>query len=257
MEYTIKRLAEISGVSRRTLRYYDEVGLLKPVRSLSSGYRIYSQKEVERLQQILFYRALGVSLRDIHRIITLPNFNEIESLKEHHKKLLEKERQIHLLIRNVEKTIETKERKRTMSDKEKFEGFKKNLVDENERKYGQEIRQLYGNDIVEKSNEKLKKMNQEDYETAKKIDNELMSTLKEAMQNGNPASEIAQKAADLHRQWLSFYWSHYSKVAHAELVRMYVTDHRFSDFYDQKQLGTAKFLRDAVLVYTGKIKGKN
>ena len=75
MKYTIKKLAELAGVSTRTLRYYDEIGLLKPCRVNSSGYRIYGQKEVDLLQQILLYRSLDMKLEDIHDIISNPNFD--------------------------------------------------------------------------------------------------------------------------------------------------------------------------------------
>ena len=68
MEYTVQKLGKMAGVSTRTLRYYDEIGILKPARINSSGYRIYGQAEVDRLQQILFYRELGVSLENIKDI---------------------------------------------------------------------------------------------------------------------------------------------------------------------------------------------
>jgi DNA-binding transcriptional MerR regulator len=132
--------------STRTLRYYDEIGILKPARINSSGYRIYGQKEVDRLQQIMFYRELGVSLENIKDIVTSPSFDGAAALKEHHEKLLEKRNQLDLLIANVEKTIALTEGRINMSDKEKFEGFKKNMIDENEKKYGKEIREKYGRD---------------------------------------------------------------------------------------------------------------
>lgn len=72
MEYTIQKLSQLAGISTRTLRYYDEIGLLKPDRINSSGYRIYGATEVDRLQQILFYRELGVKLDSIKEIITSP-----------------------------------------------------------------------------------------------------------------------------------------------------------------------------------------
>lgn len=137
-----------------------------------------------------------------------------------------------------------------MSNEEKFEGFKKRLINENEEKYGQEIRELYGKEAIKKSNEKVKNMSKEEHERMTNIEDELMKTLQDAMQTGNPAGELAQKAADLHRQWLSFYWGSYNKEAHAGLVRMYVTDERFKQYYDKNQPGTAEFLRDAVLKYT-------
>ncbi|MNR35357.1 HTH-type transcriptional activator TipA [compost metagenome] len=73
----------------------------------------------------------------------------------------------------------------------------------------------------------------------------------EAFKTGDPRGELAQKAADLHKQWLTYYWSHYSKEAHAGLAQMYVDDERFKAHYDEKQPGTAEFLRDAILTYTG------
>lgn len=251
MEYTVQKLGVIAGVSTRTLRYYDEIGILKPARINSSGYRIYGENEVNILQQILFYRELGVSLESIKEILTSPDFNGIKALLEHREKLLEKRKQLDLLILNVDKSIESAEGKIFMSDKEKFEGFKQNLVDENEKKYGKEIREKYGNEAVNKSNNKLKNMSQEDYEKITALEKEVIITLKEAFKTGNPASELAQKAADLHRQWLSFYWDKYSKEAHAGLAQMYVDDERFTAYYDKEQPGTAAFLRDAVLIYTG------
>ncbi len=94
MEYTIQKLGQLAGISTRTLRYYDEIGILKPARINSSGYRIYGQKEVDLLQQILFYRALDIELDTIKKIITAPGFDGIRALGEHHTKLLEKRKQL-------------------------------------------------------------------------------------------------------------------------------------------------------------------
>src|SRR5690606_1876664 len=109
MEYTVQKLAKLAGVSTRTLRYYDEIGILKPARINSSGYRIYGQAEVDKLQQILFYRELGVQLESIKEILSSPSFHAVNALKEHRAKLLEKRQQLDLLIANVDKTIASKE----------------------------------------------------------------------------------------------------------------------------------------------------
>ncbi|MBB6216118.1 DNA-binding transcriptional MerR regulator [Anaerosolibacter carboniphilus] len=251
MEYTVQKLGQIAGVSTRTLRYYDEIEILKPARINSSGYRIYSQREVDRLQQILFYRELGVSLEKIKDIVTAPSFDGTKALREHREKLLEKRAQLDLLIANVDKTIALTEGRIKMTDKEKFEGFKQKMIDENEKKYGEEIREKYGEDAVNKSNEKVKNMTQEEYEEVTRLAEQVMETLAEAFKTGDPASELAQKAADLHKRWLTYYWSEYSKEAHAGVAQMYVDDERFRAFYDKEQPGTAEFLRDAILIYTG------
>lgn len=105
MEYTIKKLSELAGVSRRTLRYYNEIGILKPARINSSGYRIYGEKEIDTLQQILFYRELDFNLDSIKEIIQSLNFDEVNALKQHYSQLLARRQQIDDLIYNVEKTI--------------------------------------------------------------------------------------------------------------------------------------------------------
>jgi DNA-binding transcriptional MerR regulator len=248
----VQKLAELAGISTRTLRYYDEFGILKPARINSSGYRIYGRTEVDLLQQILFYRELGLSLERIKAIMTEPSFDGAKALREHHDKLLEKRHQLDLLIANVEKTLAQKEGRNTMSDTEKFEGFKQKLVDDNEKKYGQEIREKYGDDTINQSNQKLKGMTEEQYAAIQQLEEEMFETLLQAMEHGDPASVLAQKSADLHREWLSFYWNSYSKEAHAGVAQLYVDDERFTEYYDKRRPGLAAFLRDAVHVYTGK-----
>ncbi|MDD3169536.1 MAG: MerR family transcriptional regulator [Eubacteriales bacterium] len=251
MEYTIQKLGQLAGVSTRTLRYYDEIGILKPARINSSGYRIYGQKEIDLLQQILFYRALEVDLETIKKIMTAPEFDGIRALNEHHDRLLEKRKQLDRLVENVEKTIASTEGRIKMSNQEKFEGFKKRIVEDNEKKYGEEVRTKYGNEAADNSNQRVLNMTQEEYEKAEMLAAEIETTLAEALGTGDPASEKAQKAVDLHRQWLCLYWDEYSKEAHAGLGNMYVEDERFKAYYDKAQPGTAEFLRDAILVYTG------
>jgi len=251
MEYTVKELAELAGVTGRTIRYYDQIGILKPARITEPGYRVYSSREVDLLQQILFYRELGVELNEIKAIVTDPSFDRMKALYEHREKLLSKRRELDLLIANVERTIAAQERGIIMSDKEKFEGFKQRLVAENERKFGKEVREKYGDEAVERSNQAFKNMTEEQYAEFTKLGEELMETLKQAFASGDPGSPLAQKAAEMHRKWLTFTWGSYNKEAHAGVAQLYVEDPRFTAYYDQHQPGLAKFLRDAVLIYTG------
>ncbi len=251
MEYTVQKLSKIAGVSTRTLRYYDEIGILKPARINSSKYRIYGQAEVDRLQQILLYRELGVDLSTIQQLLNSEDFDETVALKEHLSKLLAKQHQLGLLIKNVEKTIQSREGRIKMQDNEKFVGFKNKLIEENEAKYGKEIREKYGDETVEASNQKFMNLSKEQYEAFEKLGEEVLTTLEEAFATGDPAGELAQKAAQLHKEWLTYTWSSYSKEAHAGLAQMYVEDERFTAYYDKKQPGMAAFLRDAILIYTG------
>lgn len=251
MEYTVQKLGKLAGISTRTLRYYDEIEILKPARINSSGYRIYSQKEVDLLQQILFYRELGVNLENIKQILSSPSFDSTSALKEHREKLLAKRKQLDMLIANVDKTIAATEGRSKMSDNEKFEGFKKQMISDNEIKYGKEIREKYGNEQVNASYSKFKNMTKEDYNKLEILSANVIETLKEAFKTNDPSSAIAQKAAKLHKEWLSYSWNSYSKEAHAGLAQMYVDDERFTAYYDKEQPGLAKFLRDAIFIYTG------
>lgn len=255
MEYTVQGLAKLAGITGRTIRYYDEQGLLKPARINSSGYRIYGPAEIDLLQQILFYRELGFSLQQIKKIITDENFDKTQALKEHRERLLAKREQLDELINTVEKSIAQAEGKGIMSDQEKFEGFTKRLIEENEAKYGKEVREKYGDETVDQSNTKLLKMTEAEYAELTDLDRQIKELLEQAMNEGAaPSSELGQKIADLHRQWICYYWPTYSKEAHAGLAEMYVADPRFTAYYDQKQPGTANFLKEAILCYTGKAK---
>jgi DNA-binding transcriptional MerR regulator len=139
MDYTINELSKISGISTRALRYYDQIGLLVPERIISNGYRIYSVKEVDILQQILFYRELGVSLDEIKKLINAPDYDKEKSLQIHLVSLLNKQKQIAVLINNVRKTIASLKGATVMSDKEKFEGFTIAAVIGQANKSGTEI----------------------------------------------------------------------------------------------------------------------
>ncbi|MBC2171175.1 MerR family transcriptional regulator [Listeria booriae] len=252
MEYTVQKLAKLAGVSTRTLRYYDEIGILKPARINSSGYRIYGQNEVDRLQQILFYREMNVGLDKIKAILEQPDFDETEALKTHRAQLLDKRKQLDELIRNVEKSIAHSERRITMTNQEKFEGFKQKMIDENEEKYGTEIREKYGDDKINKSNAKLKGMSEAEMERVNRLAETILAELAEAFETGDPAGDKAQEVAAMHKEWLSTYWDTYSKEAHAGLAQMYVDDERFTAYYDKDQPGLAAFLRDAIVIFTSK-----
>lgn len=249
MEYTINKLAKLAGISTRALRYYDELGLLSPARVSSNGYRIYGQKEIDRLQQILFYRELGVSLEEIRNILASKDFDGLSALESHLTALLARREQLNLLVANVEKTIKTMKGEMIMSDQEKFEGFLQKLVDHNEHQYGEEARAKYGDERVNRSNAKVLNMSKEQFTELERLTEDLNETLKAAFEQGDPASELAQKACELHKKWLCFYWDDYNKEAHKGVTQMYVDDPRFTAYYDKIAPGCATFLRDAVAIY--------
>lgn len=251
MEYTIQKMARLAGVSTRTLRYYDQIALLKPARINSSGYRIYGPAEVDLLQQILFYRELDLNLEQIKGIIHSSGFDPAKALAEHRLKLIRKREQLDSLIANVEKTIGSGKGKSIITDREKFEGFKKKLIEDNEARYGSEVRSKYGDEKVDQANQRIMKMSEKESEAVALLAEEIFKNLDEAFKTGDPSGPEAQKTADLHRQWLTFFWGGYSKEGHSGLAEMYVDDERFRAYYDRGQPGKTEFLRDAILIYTG------
>lgn len=250
MEYSINKLAQLSGVTTRTLRYYDQIGLLSPAR-ISNGYRIYGKKEVDILQQILFFRELGVGLKEIAEILNDPEFDREKALESHLSALMQKKSQLEILIGNVTKTISELKGETVMSEKEKFEGFKNKMIAENEAKYGSEIRRKYGDDVVNASYDKVKGMDADKMRRAEELSKCINETLYEAFVKGNPESETAQRVCEMHKEWLIMFWSEgmYSKEAHKALSDTYVEDERFRAYYDNIAPGCAQFLRDAIHIY--------
>lgn len=249
MEYSINKLSKMAGVSTRTLRYYDEIGLLTPQRVTESGYRVYGELQVDALQQILFYRALGVELLKIKEFLYADDFDKTKSLESHLIALLEKRAQLDALIQNASRTISAMKGETTMTDKEKFEGFKQKMLEENERKYGTELEEKYGRDRIDASNARIKEMTFERYSEAEQLEAEIETALTVALQDGNPAGELAQKVCALHEKWLRVYNPQYTKEYHREMGELYVADERFTAYYDKIAPGCAIFLRDAITIY--------
>lgn len=251
MEYTVNHLAKLSGVSTRTLRYYDKIGLLKPLRIGSNGYRIYGDEQIDLLQQILFYRNLDFCLEDIKSIVTAPDFDREQALADHLIMLEARRQQMELLIQNVKKTMASMKGEAVMNDAEKFEGFKKDLIKENEETYGQEVRSRYGDHTIDTSNAKLAGMTPAQWNEAQQLEETIGRLLTEAIQTANPASPIAQELCETHKIWLTMFWpdNTYTKEAHLALAKGYVTDPRFKAYYDKIVTGGAEFLRDALTIY--------
>lgn len=249
--YSIQELSKLAGVSTRTLRYYDEIGLLRPARSSSSGYRLYGTQEVDQLQMILFYRALDFELRAIARILKEPDFNQMRALYDQKDKLEKKRQQLSELIGVIDLTIASREGGANMTDTEKFKAFKKGWVDENHEKYGEEVTKRYGVDAVKASNDKLMGLSEEQFKAQETLQEAFFQILMEAFREGSPSGELGQKAAAMHKEWLSYFWPEYTPEAHYGLATLYVEDNRFRAYYDDRQKGLAEFLKEAIRRFTG------
>lgn len=247
MEYSIRELSELAGVSARTLRYYEEIGLLKPSRVSDAGYRYYDSKEVAVLQQILFYRERGFALKTIQKIIYDKEFDMLEAMEEHLLELEKQRENTETLIRTVKKTIQSMKGECKMTDREKFEALKEKAVHANEEAYGVEIRKKYGDDLVDKSNRKVLNMTEVQWERFMELEKEILRRLEECVKKGiAPDSEEAKEIVAMHKEWLYMTWKQYNVEAHKGVAAMYVADERFTKYYDRNITGCAKFLSEAV-----------
>ena len=235
--YTIKEMAELAGVSARTLRYYDTIDLLKPAYTNEAGYRFYGEREVDLLQQILFYRERGMDLQSIQNIIYKEDFNTLAAMEDHLKGLETKKKHIDSLICLVRRSILSMKGEEQMTDSEKFQAFKESVVRKHEEMYGE----------IDAAQQKILNMSEEEYERFQSLGNEIKERLKEAVQNGiSPESDEAGRIVTLHKEWLGMTWKKYTEEAHKAIANMYIADERFKLLYDQEVAGCAEFLEKAV-----------
>ena len=250
MAYSIKKIADLAGVTTRTLRYYDEIGLLTPAGIGENGYRYYDQGNLMRLQQILFFRELDVPLDDILLIMSQPDFNLVGALESHRTALKKRATRLEKLIKTVDQTINTIEGESTMKEQEMFEGF-------DETKYEEEARQRWGHTPqYAESRRKWASYSKEQKQAIKEEGGQFALRMVTTNPNAKPDDPDVQAAIG---EYLA-YFNKYFYACDAEFLRnlsdMWVADERFAINYERIREGGAKFLRDAVYIFADRMKGK-
>lgn len=236
----IKELATISHVSVRTLHHYDNIGLLTPSTTSQAGYRIYSDENIEALQQILFYKELGFSLKSIKEIIQNPLFNRQEAMESHLKSLVEKKERMNSMIDTLEKSIAAMKGEKTMSNEDKFKGFEFNT-----KHYEEEAIERWGEKKVASTNKNWSQSNQDKF-------NAIYFKLA-AIRHLKPDSNEAQEGI---KEWYDYLNTvgDYSLESFNGLGLMYVEDERFKKNIDQFGEGLAQFMMKAMAVYSDRNK---
>ncbi len=247
MNYTVQQLSRLTGLTPRTLRYYDDIGLLRPKRREENDYRLYGEADVVRLHRILRYREMGLALEEIGHMLEVGGEREI--LERH---LLRLEQEGQRLREQMEKTRFALIEKEQGEEPVDFETMKQQVLRENEECYGAEIREKYGKDAVEESDRRITGMSQEQWDAAGAAEEAYLKKLKDALTRGDPGCEAAREACRLHLEWLRFYWDTARCVpaAHKGVVLMYDQDERFRSYYEEKAgRGCAAFFGKAILAY--------
>ncbi|PPA70756.1 MerR family transcriptional regulator [Jeotgalibacillus proteolyticus] len=243
MAYKVKEVANLVGISVRTLHHYDEIDLLKPDQISEAGYRLYSEEDLAVLQQILFFRELDFPLKKIKDIITNPDFDQEEALHLHRSMLLEKRSRLDQLLASIDKTILHMKGEIRMSQKEKFEGF-----DFSSNPYEQEARNRWGDKAVDESNQKISNLTKGEQKNMKEEMNHLFIRMA-AIRHLRADSSEAQALMDEWFTWLNKMGT-YSKEGFKGLGQLYVDDPRFTKNIDQFGEGLSLFLRDAMAFYS-------
>jgi DNA-binding transcriptional MerR regulator len=248
MNYTVKQLAKLAGISVRTLHYYDEIGILKPSYVKDNGYRCYEEKELIRLQQILFFRELEFSLEKIKRAMEAPHFNPLAAMKDQRKLLELKKHRIERLLQTIDQTTASLKGGDYMSDDAKYSAFN----DPTYQKYKDEVEERWGNtDAYKQSRERVGKMSKADLDRVKAEGEEIARTTAELMQKGfsYDSPEVQKQVDRFYKHLQNFYDPSYEMFK--GLGQMYVDDPRFTKVYEDRADGFSLFMRDAMAHYAG------
>ena len=249
MTYTIKQIAELAGVTTRTLRYYDEIGLLNPASTGDNGYRYYDQGSLLTLQQILFFREVDVPLGEIQDIMAQPDFDLASALERHRKALQARAARLEALIETVDQTIAALEGEWTMNNKDYFEGF-------DESKYQAEAEERWGNSPqYTQSMKRWKSFTDVQKKAIKEKGGEITRRMVGEDPGLSPDDPSVQTAVGDYYAYLTEYFYECDVEFLRNLADMWVQDPRFAKNYDRIREGGAKFVRQAVNIYCDQHKG--
>jgi DNA-binding transcriptional MerR regulator len=242
--YTVSQLAQIAGVSVRTLHYYDEIGLLQPSDRSPAGYRLYRHPELMRLQQILLYRELDLPLVDIRAMLEAPDFDAIETLHSHRASLMARRERLEEVIETVDRTIhQLTEGQMSMKDEELFAAF----TPERTKRYRKEARQRWGEENVQESEERLRKLPKDEWQKiqaeGERIAEELAGYL-----DRQPDDDEVQVMIARHHAWIENFYPAPAEV-YRGLGQMYIEHPEFRAFYDKYGEGLAIFLKSAMDIF--------
>ena len=246
--FTVKQLSQIAGITPRTLRYYDRIGLLKPSRVGTNGYRYYDERALLKLQQILLYRELELPLERIREIVNQPGFDPLAALEGHKFELARRRARLEHLISTVDDTILHLKGKKEMSDKQLFAAFS----EEEQAEMEKEAMKLYDPEIVKESNRRYRTLSADEKQAILDEGNALYLELVAAIPEG-PGSPAAQAGVERWRRHMDYFWRPNPDQLVA-LAEHYSLDPRFKANFDRIDPRLAAFMGEAVRIYVQRLK---
>ncbi|MFI0735097.1 MerR family transcriptional regulator [Streptomyces sp. NPDC021225] len=244
MSYSVGQVAGFAGVTVRTLHHYDEIGLLRPSVRSRAGHRRYDDADLDRLQQILFYRELGFPLDEVAVLLDDPDTDPQQHLRRQHAVLTERIERLRKMAAAVEHAMEARKMGINLTPEEKFEVFggkdPEQYAEEAERRWG-------GTEAYAESQRRAAEYTKEDWQRMQAEVADWTARFAALMEEGEPASgERAMDMAEEHRRHISTWFYECTFEAHLGLGEMYVADERFREFYDSVRPGAAEHLRAAI-----------
>lgn len=229
--YSIGEFAQLAGCTPRTLRHYEELGIIAPQRA-ENGYRIYGEADVKRLAQVLAMKRCGLPLGTIRDMFE-DDSRVAAALSAHLSTLVEQMGVMQEEIARTKAALSKIERIEKMNAEQTLEEMKRQGLEKFERTYGREARERYGTEAIEEANERMMSLTQEQWDAKEDLEEAIKRQLAKAMDTGDPTSKTSAKLADMHAQWIRIHWGEgYSVEAHRGLADGYLADSRFVEYYD-------------------------
>jgi DNA-binding transcriptional MerR regulator len=244
--YPVGQVAHLSGVTVRTLHHYDEIGLLSPTERTAAGYRVYTDADLQRLRQILFYRELGFALDEIATILADPASDAAAHLRRQHRLLRERIGRLQSMVAALEKEMEAYQMGMQLTPEEQFDVFGTDKVG---GEWAEEAEQRWGDtDEFRESQRRAATYSKDDWVRIKQESDAGLRAYAEVMQSGQPADgERAMDVAEENRQFLRRWFYDCSPEMHRRLAEMYIADERFAKTYNDVAPGLAGYVHDAIV----------
>ena len=241
---TVGTISHLAGVTVRTLHHYHQIGLVVPSDRSEAGYRLYGHAEIERLQEVLFFRELGFGLNEIREIMESPDYDRVTALSRQRQLLEARAERLFNMITAVDATLEAERRGINMTKGEMLEVF----GDFDPAAYEDEARERWGHtDAYQESVRRTAQYSKADWEQLGRESEEISQAFIELMNAGVSAeNDAAMDVAERHRAHVSRWFYECTPEIHAGLGQMYVTDPRFEESIDRAAPGLAEYMSNAI-----------
>ena len=243
MPLTVGQMAELAGVTVRTLHHYDALGLLTPRDRSGAGYRLYEDADCERLQEILFYRELGFGLDEIKSMLRNPEYDRAGALRHQRDLLVIQKDRLQTMIGAVETALDAHEKGITMTKEEMFEVF----GDFDPKAYEAEVEERWAGPAVEQSRRRTSTYVKDQWKEVMAEGESITEAFAERLRAGDaPEGVAAMDVAERHRLHIDHWFYDCSHEMHTGLGDMYVADPRFTENYEKRAPGLAEFVKSAI-----------